>query len=737
MRRGWRLLRQHGLRSRSGQVSAVATVLALLLFVSFLSTFVLGQLGTQMSAQEFQHQVQVEDQLERLQDSILEAAAAWSPGGSGLTPPVVWNQGNLCTPAAGVCTNAISNQCTPALTYNQTINGTAAAKQALTYDLTGSNDCVVINLWGSNDTITMEITGSNAGTFLFTLYGTNDTILLGSGFSGSGFHASFYIYGAENTYEGNGGPTGGSIYLNTYFVGESPKSGACPYGNLAATDTYSFTGASSSNSIQNLTWYNAIGYATAYHATSGWPGTGNSGTGVTTGWQNVSAVIPCAFVQTPTVGQPTALYLSNPVTLNSGGVPPFGPPSSGSLSAEPGSVGTKTSFAVANVTTASISWNTGSSCFAGSPSGTCTTGTGLEYYNFRGNSTTVTPTIAGCASGGCNVVYNVSGNSNTITFSISGAYISRILIQISGNLDHLTITDSGSCNIRQSVSVIFSGNNDTYGLTMSGCSTGVGGNLNTTFVGSTGSECPYGDAAQYDTFSGATWGSSANIYQNLTWRNADGIVTIPNKVPQNGGVDDLTFGNTSGYYECLFTKSTTTGPYTLDSLSGIRAVLNNRYLEPSSVVYEGGAVILGVENGGSVMIDPPTSSYTITPAGILFSLTLVSLTGVSGTATGYGTAAVISTVLSVQSITLTDGKPASTFVPTFYLNITTPYPQAWATYWNARNAVVPTNTVCEPGPGVPAADCLTPPIGHVSTIVVPINADQFALMSIVAHVSIY
>ena len=710
----------------------MATVLALLLFVSFLATFVLGQLSSQMSAQEFQHQIQVEDQLEHLQDSILEAAAAWSPGGAGLTPAVAWNQGNLCTPAAGVCTNSVSSQCSPALIYNESINSTA-----LTYDLTGAHDCIVINLLGNHDTVTMEVTGTNAGSLIFTLFGTNDTVNLGSGVTGSGLQASFYLYGGYDTFEGSSGPKGSSLFVNTYFIGEIPTSGACPYADLVSTDAYSFTGASATNSILNLTWYNAIGYTTTYHATSGWPGTGNTGTGVTTGWQNVSSVITCAFEQTPTVGQPTALYLSNPVTLNSGGVPPFGPPSSGSLSAEPASVATKTSFAVANVTAASISWNSGSTCFGSSPSGTCTTGSGLEYYNYRGNSTTVTPTIAGCAAGGCNVVYNVSGNSNTVTFSISGSYISTILIQISGNLDHLTIDDSGTCNIRQSVSVVFSGNNDTYALAMSGCSTGVGSNLNTTFVGSSGSSCPYGDAAAYDTWSGATWGSSAKVYQNLTWRNADGIVTSPNMVSQNGGADDLQFQNVSGYYACLFTKTTTTGPYAVDSVSGVRAILNNRYLDPSTVAYEGGAVILGVENGGSVMIDKPTTSYSITPSGILFSLTLVGLTGVSGTATGYGTAAVISTVLSVQDITLKDGKPTSTYIPTFYLNITTPYPQAWATFWNTQNAVVPTNTVCVPGAGVSAANCLTPPIGHTSTIVVPINADQFAITEIIAHVSIY
>jgi hypothetical protein len=144
-----------------------------------------------------------------------------------------------------------------------------------------------------------------------------------------------------------------------------------------------------------------------------------------------------------------------------------------------------------------------------------------------------------------------------------------------------------------------------------------------------------------------------------------------------------------------------------------------------------------VENGGSVMINPPKTSYTISPSGIQFALTLVSLTGVSGTATGYGTAAVVVSVLSVQTLTLTDNHPTSTFVPFFYLNITTEFPQAWATFWNSENAVAPSDTTCVPGPGVTAATCLSPPLGRTSTIVVPINADQFSLTYIVANISIF
>ena len=512
MRRGWRTFRQHGLRGRSGQVSAVATVLGLMLFVSFLSTFVLGQLGSQMTQQEFQHELLVENDMERLQTSVLEQSAA-------------------------------------------------------------------------------------------------------------------------------------------------------PFSNVST-------------------------------------------------------------------------YLSSPVTLSSGGAPPFGTPSSGSLQVEPNAVGATTTFAIANVSAARVGWNTGSACFA-SGSGTCTTGTGLEVYNYSGNHSTVSPTVAGCAAAGCTVIYNVTGSHDTLSLSLSGAYIGRVLYQVSGNWDNLTVADGGTCNIRQVVTVIFSGNNDTETLSVTGCSTGVGANLNTTFVGSNGNLCPYGDAALYNKFLGATWGSSAKIYQNLTWRDDYGIVSAPDTIPQNGGTDDLTFSNTSGYFQCLFTNAPTTGPYTLHFLSGVKAVLNNRYITPADIAYDAGAVILGVQNGGSVMESPPTVQWVQEPWGIQFSLTLVSLTSVTGIATGYGTVAVTSSILSVETYDIWDGHHSSLFLPYFDINITTEFPQAWATYFSTQSAIDPTGTTCIPGAGVSATNCLTPPLGRTSTIVVPINASQFILTSIIAQIAIY
>lgn len=511
MRRGWRLLRQHGRRGRSAQVSAVATLLALMLFVSFLSTFVLGQLGQQMGAQEFQHQLQVENQLSRLQTNIIEAA------------------------------NAI------------TTNGSS--------------------------------------------------------------------------------------------------------------------------------------------------------------------------------------YLSAPVTLSSGSVPPFGTPSSGALSVDPTQVGTTAAFGISNVSSATVGWNQGSACFS-TGSGTCTAGTGTEVYNFSGNHSTRTPTVAGCAAAGCNVLYNVTGNFNTLSLSLSGANIGNVLFQISGNWDNLTLNDGGSCNLRQRVSVVFSGNNDSYTLSVTGCTTGAGANLNTTFVGSSGASCPYGNAATSMKWKGATWGASKSVYQNLTWQNAYGITSPPNSVPANGGNDQLTFSNQSGYFQCLFTNAQTTGPYTLHFLSGVKVALDNRYSLASTIALDQGGVVFGIDNGGSVMVSPPTSNFVQDPFGVSFAITLVSIVASSGTATGFGTVAVVSSILSVQTYEITDGKRGSNYLPFFFLNITTPFPQAWATWWSSQKPVDPTGVTCVPGYGVTGAQCLTPPFGRTSTIVVPINASQFFLTSIVAQVTI-
>jgi hypothetical protein len=309
----------------------VATIFALLLVVSFIANYLATVLPGQMEVNELAHITTVENQVGRLQ-AIAYAESTGGRTGLPLTQPITlgssgqppfgqadsgiltrgvngsnlsfqyesgatiyvppaWGVGSLCTTkTATTCGSSQSNVCVPPLTWNESANGTSYV-----VTLTGSNDCVRLNVTGNNDVIALAVTGSNLGYLLVTLFGSNDTILLGNAFSGSGYHASFYLFGQNDTYEASGGPTGSHLFLSTYFIGEYATGTGCGVTNLSATDHWSITGSSSSNSIQNLTWYNSVGYATAYHSTTGWPGAGNSGTGDKVGWQNSSSPTNCAF----------------------------------------------------------------------------------------------------------------------------------------------------------------------------------------------------------------------------------------------------------------------------------------------------------------------------------------------------------------------------------------------------------------------------------------------------------
>lgn len=317
-------------RSRRAQVSAVATVLGLLLVVLFISTYVLLPLPNQMKGLEDQHNLELQDQISRLQATLFaqvrnggaglplsspvtlgsSADPPFGQGASGLlsqtlypshtsltvdealsTPPA-WGAGNLCSTSTSTsCSSSASNVCSPPESYNLSVNNTA-----YTFDLTGSNDCVRVNATGSGDTFTLEMSGSNLGYFIFDLFGFNDTVELNNHFSGSNFHAFFNLYGGYDTYKATGGPTGSGLFLNTTFISQGHTPGTCADGNYSSTDKWSIGTSSASNSVQNLTWWNAQDYSTAYKVTNGWPGSGNSGTGDHVGWENETGITSCAFV---------------------------------------------------------------------------------------------------------------------------------------------------------------------------------------------------------------------------------------------------------------------------------------------------------------------------------------------------------------------------------------------------------------------------------------------------------
>ncbi|HEV8050245.1 MAG TPA: hypothetical protein VGP88_06590 [Thermoplasmata archaeon] len=393
-------MRSRRRRAEAGQVSAIAVLFGLLLVVSMIAQFVTVQLPQDMRSLEAQHELTVENQVSRLQATVLAqighapfpqslgspitlgsdpeppfgvaatgsiSTTSYSSQESvGLAVPVPpnWGHGNLCTTfTSGTCHNSQSNVCGPGLRYNE-----SATNSSVTFALTGSNDCIVLNFTGNGDTITLGVTGSNLGYFVLDLFGFNDTVVLNNQFSGSGFHAFFYLFGGYDTYKASGGPTGSGMYLNTYFVGQSASGGICPSNNLSATDKWSIQGSSSSNSLQNLTWNNSVGYATPYHKTSGWPGTGNSGTGNHVGWQNVTAATTCAFVKQKSYGNAWGglsvtmnnLYLPQAtVALDSGAVIESGPSGSVMISPPPwsqasnGTAATPLSFTFLTFTSAS------------------------------------------------------------------------------------------------------------------------------------------------------------------------------------------------------------------------------------------------------------------------------------------------------------------------------------------------------------------------------------------------
>ena len=80
-------MRKWRLRGRRGQVAAVATILGLLLVVTFIANYLTTTLPSQMSVNELDHAVQVENQLGRLQAQI-QAATTDGAVGAELTQPV-------------------------------------------------------------------------------------------------------------------------------------------------------------------------------------------------------------------------------------------------------------------------------------------------------------------------------------------------------------------------------------------------------------------------------------------------------------------------------------------------------------------------------------------------------------------------------------------------------------------------------------------------------------------------
>ncbi len=340
--RRFRTIRQHRHRANRAQVSAVATILGLLLVVTFISVYVIQPLPQQMSALEFQHVLQVENQLSRLQATILAQAghagyrlALTSPVtlGSAAQPPwgaaspgqimpeggsvrtvtnyqiahvvphePIWNTGSQCLfNGTGHCSsNGNIDQW----------NVTNTNNSAFTVTVTGNYNSMQYNMTGNNNTITINWNGGDTGFVNFVINGSDNHIIYNKG--GSDVTkpiANFYFYGQRDIFDFN--PSGshsspGAMTLNVTFIGSLSQ--ICPYGNLSATDKIGTLTAGGSKLNMTVTWWNAVGYTSPPH-TVFYPG-GSSAQEYLT-WRNVSGVVACAF----TLG-----YASNYATQYGAGI---------------------------------------------------------------------------------------------------------------------------------------------------------------------------------------------------------------------------------------------------------------------------------------------------------------------------------------------------------------------------------------------------------------------------------
>lgn len=325
----WRTIRQRGRRARRGQVSAVATVLGLLLVVTFISNFIILQIPQQVSQVELAHVLQVEDQMSRLQATVL---AQGSQGASPLAlispitlgsqpyPPFVpaaagsiasegssisaatsyveaqlryafpsWNNGSACLfGGAGQCAS------------NGNVNYwniTAQNHTNLHIKITGGNNALQYNLSANNDTIAIDWTGKDTTFVNIIINGSNDAVWFNkSGSDNVAPIANFFFFGQYDTfnYDPAGGGSQGSTNVSVEFVGS--VSHFCPASNLSNTDHVGVLGPAPKGAFikVNVTWWNSVGYLSGPTSTN-YPG--GAIPLQTVNWVNQSGFHLCAFQQ--------------------------------------------------------------------------------------------------------------------------------------------------------------------------------------------------------------------------------------------------------------------------------------------------------------------------------------------------------------------------------------------------------------------------------------------------------
>jgi hypothetical protein len=277
-------------RGRRGQVAAVATLLGLLLVVTFIANFLTTVVPNQMQVNDLNHDIQLENEYGRLAALLASAGSQGAPGmqfvqpltlgsqsvapwtgqdgstvGSGRVgssvslsfgllgatiylPPTGSPQGGPALPSACAFTSGadVGISCTGTIATTLAYNFSGNSK-AFTLSDTGTSNLISLNystnsstialsltgtvnlqvaVYGSNDHITT--TGVGSGTMIFVLVGNNDYVNL----DGTGNAAvQVYLYGThDNVYQSAVGS--GSLLLVEYGTQDSFT------GNATGSETY-------------------------------------------------------------------------------------------------------------------------------------------------------------------------------------------------------------------------------------------------------------------------------------------------------------------------------------------------------------------------------------------------------------------------------------------------------------------------------------------------------------------
>lgn len=447
--------------------------------------------------------------------------------------------------------------------------------------------------------------------------------------------------------------------------------------------------------------------------------------------------------------------ISQPVTLGSEPVPPFGPADSGWLTTS-----------VTN-STASLRYSSGSSTYTppvfgangGLPAGcslngpltqlTCGFVGTCVVYNFTGGAGTTFSATAGSGStcmkssfttnsstisvtegGGGNAnQMTVVGNSNTITFNPGGGATTTNLTVL-GNSNSITVTCASGSNI---VNILVAGSNNAVLETCGGTTPGLtqifgasnfynltvnqgGSHFHTIFAGyNPGTPtCPYLNQSNTDKvgkFSG--WNANGNTL-NATFLNSVGY----SKNVVNKGWTNYSASNPIA---CPFwtTASIVSNAW---ASAGIVVHLKNSYVPNAEIAYDEGAVVFAQSGGLPVMLDGPAVTLGQTFGGAArVTLWLPTFIGNRTTETGITTAGVVLKLLDVNTISLPTSQSASTLQGSVTLTIQTVYPSAWLTYFNSNVALFPNGATCS-GPGCGTVYNPGLSVATVTAVLVPTTA---------------